>query len=81
MRVLKTIMLTGLLSAAAALPAMAMDEMMMKDGAMMMMGADGKMMNTMPAGDAMKMMGDAMMKNGHEMKGPMIMMMTGGNIR
>ena len=80
MRVLKTIALAGLVSAAALVPALAIDEMAMKNGEMMMMGADGKMMMMTPAGDAMKMMGDTMMKSGHEMTGPMIIMMEGGKM-
>jgi len=75
----KTMMAAALMTAALALPSLA-DEMGMKDGSMLMMGADGKMMMMTPAGDAMKMMSDAMMKNGHEMKGPMIMMMSGGKM-
>ena len=77
---LKSVMTAALLTAALGLPAFAMDVTAMKDGEMMMMGADGKMMEMTPAGDAMKMMGDAMMKSGHEMKGPMIIMMEGGKM-
>ena len=80
MSVLKKLAFAGLVSALALPPAFAMDEMAMKKGEMMMMGADGKMMMMMPQGDAMKMMDDTMMKNGHEMKGPMIMMMNDGKM-
>lgn len=79
MRTLMKVVVAGLLSAAAVAPAFA-DDMAMQDGHMMMMGADGKMMEMAPAGDAMAMMKDAMMKNGHEMKGPVIMMMTDGKM-
>jgi hypothetical protein len=55
--------------------------MMIRDGTMMMMmGPDGHMMSMAPAADQMKMMGDAMMKNGSEMKGPMNFMMQGGKM-
>ena len=79
MRIAKQFLIACVLSA-AALPALAMDETAMKNGEMMMMGADGKMMMMMPAGDGMKMMDTAMMKNGHKMKGPVIMMMDQGKM-
>jgi hypothetical protein len=77
---LKALTTAAFLTAALALPAFAMDEMMMKPGAMMMMGPDGKMMEMMPAGDAMKMMDEAMAKNGKPMMAPMIMMMKDGKM-
>jgi hypothetical protein len=67
------------LAAFTAVPAVA-DDMMMKDGAMVMMQPDGHVTTMTPSGDQMKMAQDAMMKHGTEMKAPVMMMMHDGHI-
>ena len=67
------------LAAFAAVPALA-EDMMMKDGMMHTMQPDGHMTMMTPSGDQMKMMQDAMMKQGTEMTGTMIIMMHDGHM-
>lgn len=67
------------LAAFAAVPAFA-DDMMMKDGAMVMMQPNGHVTTMTPSGDQMKMAQDAMMKHGTEMKAPVMMMMHDGHM-
>ena len=76
----KALLTAALLTAALVHPVLAMDEMAMHDGAMMMIGPDGKETRTMTKGNKMKMMGDTMMKDGHVVKGPIILMMDGGKM-
>ena len=73
MRLSSTIILSALMAAAFAAPALA-DEMQMKPGQMMMMGPDGKMM-TMQMDDKMAKEAMGMMDKAQAMKGPMMMMM------
>ena len=73
MRVSSKIILSALLAAAFAAPAVA-DEMQMKPGQMMMMSPDGKMM-TMPMDDKMAKDTMSMMEKAPAMKAPMMMMM------
>ena len=72
----KTFALFFVAACAFTAPAFA-EDMMMKDGTMMMVMPDGKMMN-MPASD--KTMSDMMMKDGKVMSGTHIMMMSGGKM-
>ncbi|RBP02031.1 hypothetical protein DFR50_15628 [Roseiarcus fermentans] len=67
------------LAAFAAVPALA-DDMMMKDGTMVMMQPDGHVTTMTPSADQMKMAQDAMMKHGTEMKAPVMMMMHDGHM-
>ena len=67
------------LAALAAAPAFA-EDMMMKEGAMVMMQPDGHVTTMTPSGDQMKMAQDAMMKHGTEMKAPVMMMMHDGHM-
>lgn len=72
----KTLSLLFATTCAFSAPAFAQD-MMMKDGTIMMMMPDGRM-SSMPMSD--KMMSDMMMKDGKVMGASQIMMMSGGKI-
>jgi hypothetical protein len=74
-----TLCLAFALVVSAAVPAFA-DEMMMKDGEMVMMKPDGHMMTMTPSPDQIKTAQDAMMKHGTEMKAPVMMMMHDGHV-